>query len=103
VTLSNRSLAGKNLSGRDLRGTDLSARVLFGTDLRGCQLKGVKVSVDCRTFDGVKLDDIQVAMLLKLFAQADIAPEWIAGIHELVERVTSHDRAKAIDRLLKVT
>jgi uncharacterized protein YjbI with pentapeptide repeats len=96
-----KSLIGKDLSNRDLRRTDLTGKVLFGTDLRGSNLRGSKISIDCATFDGLKLDDNQVGMLLKMIAKADIALEWRAGLDDLIERVAGTDRFRAISRVIR--
>ena len=96
------SLVGQDLSGRDLRKHDFTGRVLFGTDLRGCRLRGAKLSLDCETFVGLKLDDDNVATLLTMLAQMDVDPQWTTGLQALIERVVGTDRAAAIARLVQV-
>ena len=76
--------------------------MLFGTDLRGCRLQGAKLTLDCATFEGLKLDDDQVAMLLILIAKADIDARWSVSLQELVEQIVGTDRSSAIARIVRV-
>jgi uncharacterized protein YjbI with pentapeptide repeats len=96
------SLAGKDLSGQDLRYTDLSDKVLFDTDLRGAQLYGVRLSMLCQQFDGVKLDNTQIASLLMIISQADIDPRFKQGLNALVESVAGSSSYKALQRMLRL-
>lgn len=98
----NQSLVGKDLRGHDLRNYDFSGHVMFGADLRGANLRGAKVSLDCATFDGVQLDDNQVAMLLMMFSQAQVNQRWVDGLRELVGSIAGADRLRAIERLIRV-
>jgi hypothetical protein len=95
-------LVGQNLAGADFRNRDLSDHVLFNTDLRGADLYNATISVNCATFHGVKLDDRQVALLLKIISLANITPEWKEGITRLVADVITWKKAQAIDRFLQI-
>lgn len=95
-----RSLVGQDLRNEDLRHFDLSDKVLFQADLRGAKLYGAKVSIKCAQFDGVRLDQDQVAQLLLLIQSADIDPKFQVGLRDLVKRVIGEARFKAIYRWL---
>lgn len=84
---SDNSLAGKDLRGDDLRGADLTDKVLFGADARGAKFYDAKVSLNCATFDGLRLDDEQFALLALLIARADVDGRWKAGIQALVSEI----------------
>ena len=94
--------AGIDLRDADLRHKNLAGKVLFGTDLRGAQLTGLRISLECATFDGVKLDDTQVAMLLLMVSLADVNPEWVDGLRGLVKHVTGDKQFLALERFLRI-
>lgn len=96
------ALAGQSLANADLRGHDLTNKILFQTDLRGAQLYNARISLTCSTFDGLRLDSEQVAVLLKLIALADVDERWIVGINSLVASVTSPAKLRVIDRYLQI-
>ncbi len=96
------SLTGVDLTGADLRHLDLSGKILFGTDLRGANLHDTKISLTCETWDGVKLDDIQVAKLLLMIQMADINPKFQVGLRDLVRRVTGDTHFTALSRWLRL-
>lgn len=98
----NSEWVGKDLTNLDFRYKDLSARVLFNTNLKGSRLYGAKISLQCSTFDAVKLDDEQVSELLLMFALADIDSRWVTGLRALVEAVVGPDKVKALDRFLRL-
>lgn len=84
---SNTQYAGSDLSNQDLRGKDFTHCVMFQTDLRGSSLHGASITLDCATFDGVKLDTRQVAMLLALIAQAETTPATKAALQRVAQEV----------------
>lgn len=93
------SLVGKDLSGQDLRHRDLSGKVLFETDLRNAKLYGAKISLACETFDGVKLDDSQVALLLIMISKAEMDPVYQEGLRRLVYQAMGEYRYSALLRM----
>jgi hypothetical protein len=95
------SLAGKNLSGLDLRGDDLTGKVLFATDLRGAKLYGARISLQCQTFDGAKLDNTQVAQLLLMLSLADIDPALQGQLDQLAKQAAGPSYG-ALKRLLRL-
>lgn len=96
------SLTGKDLRGQDLRYSDLTDKVLFETDLRGADLYGAKISLHCQTFDGVKLDNSQVAYLLMMLSKADIDPQYRDGIHKLTRAVAGERAYQVLLRLMSL-
>jgi hypothetical protein len=99
---SDTSWVGQDKTGLDLRYQDLSARTLFQTDLRGSKLYGAKIALTCGQFDGVRLDDEQVAALLFMLYQADISPEWQSGLEALIYEVAGHGVAARLHRFMKL-
>jgi hypothetical protein len=91
------SLTGADLSNKDLRYFDFRDKVLFGTDLRGSKLYGASFSINCATWDGVKLDNDQVAWLLLLISKADTP--WSGKIRTLARDVVGLTRFRLIERL----
>jgi hypothetical protein len=98
-----KTYVGKDLTNEDLRHHDLSGKILFNTDLRGSNLHGVRISLECSTFDGVKLDDEQVAKLLLMLSLADINPKFQVGLRDLTRRVTGDKFFAALQRYLQLT
>lgn len=96
------SLVGADLKGQDLRDKDFTGYVLNGTDLRGAQLYGASISLTCDTFDGVLLDDEQVATFLLMLRLSGSNLKWKSAIYNAVESVVGAPKARAITRLLKV-
>lgn len=86
----------------DLREFDARGKVLYACDVRGAALYGVGVSLNCDTFDGLKLDDDQVAMLLRVFMLADINPAWRDGVQALVISIIGAERNKLLSRYLQI-
>lgn len=86
----------------DLRGADVRGKVLCGCDVRGANLYGIGVSINCDTFSDLKLDDQQVATLLRVIAQADINPHWRDGIRTLVIAVIGPKRNDLLTRYLEI-
>lgn len=101
--MSDTEYAGADFSHQDLRNRNFAGKVLFGTDLRHAKLKGLRISLECATFDGVKLDDLQMATLLMMVSLADVNPDWVDGVRELVKRVTGTSQFEALERYLRVT
>lgn len=97
------SLTGEDLRDADLRHIDLSGKILFQTDLRGANLYNAKVSLKCETFDGVKLDNEQMAKLLLMISMADVDPKFQVGLRDLVRRVTGDAHFRALERWLKLS
>ena len=93
-------MAGRDLSSLDLRGADFTQSALFGTDLRGSQLHGCAISIDCATFEGVKLDDRQVAMFLLLLAQADTPHAFL--LQQTAQRICG-DSIETVRDILRLT
>ena len=85
-----------------LANVDLTGRVLFGVDLQGKQLYGVKVSMTCDTWDGVKLDNRQLALLLLMIGLTDTDPRWRAGLHQLVRSVMGESDYRLLSRYLQL-
>lgn len=96
------SLAGKDLSGRDLRGYDFTGKSLFGTELSGAQLYGAKIDIACHTFDGLKIDDTQIATLLLMFGMADIDASWKSALEHIVRIRVGDDRLSVLRRYLQL-
>ena len=81
---------------------NLSRQTLYGVDLRGQSLRGAIISVDCATFDGLQLDDRQVAELLMLISTSDISPAWREGIEALVTSVVGAGSFARLQAILKL-
>ncbi len=96
------SLVGADLREADLRHMDLRKKVLFQADLRGAKLYNVSFSMRCQTWDGVKLDNEQVAQLLLMIQSADIDPKFQVGLRDLVRRVSGEGKYKALSRWLHI-
>lgn len=96
------SLAGTDLRGVDCRALDFTNKVLFQTDLRGARLRGAHFTLDCATFDGLKLDDRQVALFLLLLMKADIDPAWPPTLLEVVRQRLPPDELEAYQQYLKL-
>lgn len=90
------------LAQQNLATVDLSDQVLFGVDLQGKQLYGVKVRMICDTFDGVKLDNRQIALLLLMIGLTDSDPRWKAGVHQLVKAVIGEREYRVLVRYLQL-
>ena len=87
----------------DLRCQDLSDRVLFGHDLSGTKLYGAKISLRCETFDGLKLDDTQLAMLLLMISQVSMpTTAWRDGLRQLVRDEIGDDAFRTLERYLQL-
>jgi hypothetical protein len=95
----------KDLSNRDLRGEDMTEQTLFETDLRGSKLYGIQVSMTCETWDGVKISQDQMAMLLLMISQADVEPRggWRDGLQQLVEREVGEHEFRTLKRYLQLS
>lgn len=92
-----------NLS-KDLRFQDLTSRTLFGVDLRGKKLYGATISLKCETFDGVKVDEYQLAMLLLMISQADMpTTAWRDGLRALVESEIGEQQLRTLERYLQLS
>ena len=100
--MSDVSLAGQDLRHRDCRGTDFTDKVLFQTDLRGARLRGAHFTLDCATFDGVKLDDRQVALFLLLLLKADIDPAWSEPLLAAVRQRLAPDVLETFQQYLQL-
>ena len=68
----------------DLAGALFWDCVLAGADLRGATLKGITVTLDCNTFEGVHLTRKESAQLAYLFgrAQSPHRQDWMKVIGE---------------------
>jgi hypothetical protein len=99
--VSETDLAGQDLRQRDMRHADLRGKALFGTDLRGANLYGADIRLECCTFDGVKLDALNVALLLRLIALADLPDDWSSHITHLVEARIGKTQNAALSRYLQ--
>ena len=86
----------------DLRNVDLTGQVLFYCDFRGANLYNAKISLNCATFHGLKLDDTQVATLLRLVGLAQIDAAWKDGLRLLIESIIGKDRNDLLSRYLKI-
>jgi hypothetical protein len=86
----------------DWRHRDLTDQVLFGQDLTGKRLYGARISLKCDTFDGVKLDHQQVAMLLLMIAMADIDPAVVRALHTVVEVAVGSHEYSVLKRYLEL-
>jgi hypothetical protein len=96
------SLVGADLRDADLRHVDLRGKVLFQADLRGANLYNTGISLRCQTFDGVTLDNDQVAQLLLMLQTADIDPKAQVGMRDLVKRLVGEAKYKALFKWLKL-
>lgn len=96
------SLAGMDLRDRDCRGVDLTSKVLFQTDLRGARLRGAHFTLDCATFDGLKLDDHQMALFLLLLMKADVDPAWAPALLEVLRQRLPPDVIEAYQQYLQL-
>lgn len=86
----------------DCRTTDFTNKVLFQTDLRGARLRGAHFTLDCATFDGLKLDDRQVALFLLLLMKADIDPAWSTLLLEVVRQRLPSEALDTYQHYLKL-
>lgn len=97
------SWAGTDHRYADLREADLHGKVLFQCDLRGAALYGLVISVNCDTFDGVKLDDHQMATLLRVIGMAETtSPAWRNGIAALVTSIIGPEASAVLTRYLQI-
>lgn len=80
--------------GADLAGALLWRCVLAGADFTGARLKGLTVTLDCNSFEGVTLDGVASAELAYLFSHARTPhrDQWLA-------LVGNHNAAR-LDRAL---
>lgn len=90
------------LTSQNLANVDLTDQVLFGADLQGKQLYGVKIRLTCDTFDGVKLDNRQVALLLLMMGLTDTDPRWKRGLHQLVLSVIGEREYRILTRYIQL-
>jgi uncharacterized protein YjbI with pentapeptide repeats len=97
-----RSLVGRDLRNKDLRYYDFRNKILFGVDLRDSRLYGSSITLECQTFDGVKLDNRQVAMLLMMLAQADIDPNLKSELLKAAEFSIGSDAFQVLQRVLRI-
>lgn len=96
-------LAGRDLSRQDLRSRDLTGHVLYRTQLTGSNLYGAKITLSCDTFDGVVLDNQQVALLLGLLLMADIGDAAKADIRGAMTNILgSKERYDRVSAYLKL-
>jgi hypothetical protein len=91
------SLAGADLRNKDLRGYDFRDKVLFQTDLRGSKLYGASFSAHCANWEGVMLDDKQVAWLLLLLSKVDCP--WTNQLRALARDVVGVKEFRDIEKL----
>lgn len=99
----NTDLVGQNLSRQDLRGRDLSDHVLYRTNLTGANLYGAKITLSCDSFDGVALDNQQVALLLGLLLLADVSDVAKAELRDaMISILGSMERYDRVSAYLKL-
>lgn len=79
-------LRGADLQGADLRGASLVGADLQGADLRGARLDQASVSLACRTFAGVRVDEETLGRLLTLVAQVEAPGPLGDELHALLTR-----------------
>lgn len=97
-----RSLVGADLRGQDLRRFDFRDKILFRADLREANLHGASITIDCQTFDGVKLDNYQVATLVMMLAQADIDPRVQHELLDTARVAVGENDFHVLQRVLRV-
>lgn len=73
-----------DLSHCDLRGADLTGSVFAKSDLSHSRLFGADISLHCKTFTNVKLDDMSVKMFLYLITLSDISDKIKHGIIDVI-------------------
>lgn len=91
------------MAGADLRHFDLRHQALYGTDLRGSRLRGAHITLECHTFDGVILDDVQVALVLLLLAKARIDSAWTDRLKATVNDVLGEEAARKLHQYVNLT
>ncbi len=105
-------LGGKQFSNQDHSNSlfyncDCRRVNLHGTDLRNCafpnsdfsyaRIMGAHITLDCLTFQDVKLDKYSVFLFLDLITLADIDPEVRSNIVNVIGK-SSYERMSAILR-----
>lgn len=68
----------------DLKGADLTNSVFCKSNFSHCKLFNAKISLNCKTFENVKLDDMTVRMFLYLITLADIQEDLRCGIISII-------------------
>lgn len=81
---------------------DLSEQVLYGKDLRGQNLYGAKVSLKCDTFDGVLIDNQQLALLLLLIQLAEIDHQYQQRLRDLARDIVGEEHYRVLLRYMLV-
>jgi hypothetical protein len=81
---------------------DFSGRVMYGEDLRHCRLYGAKVSLTCEQFDGVKLTDRQVSLLVLMLCEADFSKGMQDQLRMAVKESLGDEEYELLCRYLKV-
>lgn len=82
--LSNQIFYECDFSHCDLRGADLTGSVFAKSNLSHCRLFNAKISLNCKTFENVKLDNMTVKMFLYLITLSDIPDKTKNGIIDLI-------------------
>lgn len=86
--LSNQIFYECDLSHCDLRGANLTNSVFSKSDLSHCRLFNAKISLNCKTFENVKLDKITVKMFLYLITLSDIDDKLKHDIISIIDERT---------------
>lgn len=73
-----------DLSHCDLRGADLTNSIFSNSDLSHCKLFNAKISLNCKTFENVKLDNMTVYMFLYLITLSNITDSIKCDIIKLI-------------------
>lgn len=91
----NTSFYRADFRGTSLREALLRECVLAGADLRGADLRQVTITLDCNSFEGIRLDRSTAAKLTFLLGRADspLREEWT--------RLLSHREQVWLERLFQ--
>lgn len=92
----------RDLSGADLRHADLTDQVFYRSILHGAQLYDARISLNCATFDGARIDADQVALFLRLLLMTDMPGPWRDELWSLLRRMLPVNKRTAIERLVQL-
>lgn len=79
---------------------DFTGKVMYGMDLRGQDLHRSTISLDCATFDGLHLDDMQVCLLVAMVCKARFSPDLRNGLDAVLQSHLGQARYSALSRFM---